>query len=123
MIMPDFEKQGGLVPAIAQDYKTGEILMLAYMNKEAFLKTLETGKVHYWSRSRKKLWLKGEESGHFQLLKELYIDCDEDTVLVKIEQIGNTACHTGHRSCFYRKFNPETKKYIDVEWGDKNQRE
>ncbi len=109
MIMPNFEKQGGLVPAIAQDYKTGEVLMLAYMNKESFLKTIETGKVHYWSRSRKKLWLKGEESGHFQIVKELYIDCDEDTVLIKVEQIGETACHTGHRSCFYRRLYPETK--------------
>lgn len=103
MIRPNFEKQGGLVPAIAQDYKTGEVLMVAYMNEEAFKKTLETGKVHYFSRSRNKLWLKGEESGHFQILKEMYIDCDEDTLLLKIEQVGGTACHTGNRSCFYRK--------------------
>jgi len=103
MIRPNFEKQGGLVPVIAQDYQTGEVLMLAYMNEEAFNKTLETGKVHYFSRSRNKLWLKGEQSGHFQILKEMFIDCDEDSILVKIEQVGGIACHTGNRSCFYRK--------------------
>jgi len=103
MIRPNFEKQGGLVPVIAQDYQTGEVLMLAYMNEEAFNKTLETGKVHYFSRSRNKLWLKGEQSGHFQILKEMFIDCDEDAILVKIEQVGGIACHTGNRSCFYRK--------------------
>jgi phosphoribosyl-AMP cyclohydrolase len=111
MLLPNFEKQAGLVPTITQDYKTGEILMLAYMNQLSFEKTLETGKVHYWSRSRNKLWLKGEESGHFQLLKEIAIDCDEDTLLVKVEQIGDSACHTGKRSCFYRKYNPTTKEF------------
>ena len=100
-----FEKGDGLIPAIAQDFKTGQVLMLAYINKEAWLKTLETGKVHYWSRSRQKLWLKGETSGHVQLLKEAFVDCDCDTVLLKVEQKGGAACHTGHRSCFFYRVN------------------
>lgn len=103
MIEPDFEKGKGLVPAVVQDYETGEVLMLAYMNRESWLKTLETGKAHYWSRSRDCLWLKGETSGHFQIVREVRIDCDEDTVLIKVDQIGGAACHTGHRSCFYRR--------------------
>ncbi len=90
-----------LIPTIAQDVKTGEVLMLAYMNDEALAKTRETGKAHYWSRSRKKLWLKGESSGHVQLVKDIRIDCDEDAILLLIEQKGG-ACHTGYRSCFYR---------------------
>jgi len=90
-----------LIPAIAQDYATGEVLMLAYMNDEALAKTRETGKAHYWSRSRKKLWLKGETSGNFQMVKEIRIDCDHDAILLLVEQIGG-ACHTGYRSCFYR---------------------
>jgi len=93
----------GLVPAIAQDFFTNEVLMLAYMNEEALKKTLTTGKVHYYSRSRKTLWLKGETSGHFQYLKSIFYDCDSDTILVKVEQIG-VACHTGHRSCFFSEF-------------------
>jgi len=115
MLMPDFEKQGGLIPAIAQDYKTGRVLMLAYMNKESFLKTIETGKAHYWSRSRKKLWFKGEESGNVQIVKELYIDCDEDTIVLKIEQIGGAACHLGYESCFFRKYDPEKKDFEIIE--------
>lgn len=103
MIEPDFEKGEGLVPAVVQDYATGEVLMLAYMNRESWLKTLETQKAHYWSRSRNCLWLKGETSGHFQIVREVRIDCDEDTVLLKVDQIGGAACHTGHRSCFYRR--------------------
>ena len=99
----DFEKCGGLLPVIAQDSETGEVLMLAYMNRLAWEKTLETGKVHYWSRSRGKLWLKGESSGHVQVLKEVYVDCDNDTILVKVQQLGGAACHKGYRSCFYRK--------------------
>ncbi|MGQ9498869.1 MAG: phosphoribosyl-AMP cyclohydrolase [Dissulfurimicrobium sp.] len=99
----DFDKNSGLLPVIAQDYLTGEVLMLAYMNRLAWEKTLETGKVHYWSRSRSKLWLKGETSGHIQILKEAYIDCDYDTILVKVEQIGGAACHTGFRSCFHHQ--------------------
>jgi phosphoribosyl-AMP cyclohydrolase len=97
----------GLLPAIAQDAATGEVLMLAYINKESWEKTLATGKVHYWSRSRSKLWLKGESSGHIQLVKEILVDCDLDTVVFKVEQLGGAACHTGHRSCFYRKVQGE----------------
>lgn len=92
----------GLIPAIAQDYENGDVLMLAYMNREALKFTLETGKAHYYSRSRKCLWLKGETSGHFQYVKEIYYDCDCDTLLLKIDQKG-AACHTGNRTCFYRK--------------------
>jgi phosphoribosyl-AMP cyclohydrolase len=103
MIEPDFKKGNGLVPAVVQDYETKEVLMLAYMNRESWLKTLETGKAHYWSRSRDCLWLKGETSGHFQIIREVRIDCDEDTVLLQVDQIGGAACHTGHRSCFYRR--------------------
>ena len=102
MVKLDFEKQDGLVPAIAQDFDSGEILMMAYLNKESWELTLETGIVHYWSRSRSKLWKKGESSGNIQEVKEIRIDCDSDCVLIKINQIGEAACHTGHRSCFYR---------------------
>lgn len=90
-----------LIPAIAQDWRTGEVLMLAYMNKESLQKTRETGKVHYWSRSRGTLWLKGETSGHVQMVKEIRVDCDMDAILLLVEQVGG-ACHTGYRSCFYR---------------------
>jgi len=103
MLQPDFDKQGGLIPAIAQDAATLEVLMLAYMNKESWEKTLETGEVHYFSRSRKKLWHKGETSGHVQKLKAVRLDCDEDTVLLLVEQIGGAACHKGFRSCFFRE--------------------
>lgn len=99
----DFDKQGGLIPAIAQDLETGEILMLAYMNRESFEETLRTGRACYFSRSRNKLWRKGEESGNVQKVKEIRIDCDSDTLVLKIEQVGGAACHTGHRSCFFRK--------------------
>lgn len=93
----------GLVPAIAQDWQTGEILMLAWMNADALALSVSEGRAIYWSRSRQALWRKGEESGHVQKLKELRIDCDADTVLMKVEQVGGIACHTGRRSCFYRK--------------------
>ncbi len=99
----DFEKGGGLVTAIAQDDATGEVLMVAFMNEESFDRTVETGEVHYWSRSRGKLWHKGEESGNTQQVKSIHIDCDGDVVLLKIEQKGGAACHTGRRSCFFRK--------------------
>jgi phosphoribosyl-AMP cyclohydrolase len=99
-----FDKsESGLLPAIAQDYSSGEILMLAYINQESWEKTLATGKVHYWSRSRNALWLKGESSGHVQQVREILVDCDEDTVVFKVEQLGGAACHTGHRSCFFRR--------------------
>lgn len=93
----------GLVPAIIQHYKTGEVLMLAYMNKESFEKTLETGTTWFWSRSRQKFWNKGETSGHFQYVKSISFDCDGDTLLIKVDQVG-AACHTGNKSCFYREF-------------------
>nr|WP_217125059.1 phosphoribosyl-AMP cyclohydrolase [Thermodesulfatator indicus] len=112
MIKPDFEKTGGLVPVIAQDYKTGDVLMLAYMNEEAWKKTLETGKVHYYSRSRNKIWLKGESSGHVQLVKEIFLDCDLDTVLIKVDQLGGAACHKGYRSCFYRRLDGNELKIV-----------
>jgi len=102
-VQPDFAKGGGLLPVIVQDVETNSVLMLAYMNEEAWKKTLETGKAHYWSRSRKKIWLKGETSGHIQDVVEILIDCDEDTILLKVHQRGGAACHTGYRSCFYRK--------------------
>jgi phosphoribosyl-AMP cyclohydrolase len=100
----------GLILAIAQDYKTGEVLMAAFMNKEAFEKTLKTGKVHYYSTSRKKIWLKGESSGNMQKVKELYVDCDMDALLIKINQKG-AACHEGYKSCFYRR---NTRKNLKV---------
>lgn len=93
----------GLVPVIAQDWESGEVLMLAWMNSNALQLTLSEGRAVYWSRSRQALWRKGEESGHIQHLKELRIDCDADTVLMKVEQIGGIACHTGRRSCFYQR--------------------
>lgn len=104
MIEPDFDKGEGLVPAVVQDDETGEVLMLAYMNREAWLKTIETGKATFWSRSRQSLWVKGETSGNVQMVREIRIDCDADTILLKVEQLGGAACHTGYRSCFYRKF-------------------
>ena len=103
MVEPDFNKGKGLLPAIVQDYETGDVLMLAYMNRESWLKTLETGRATFWSRSRNALWIKGETSGHVQLVREVMIDCDEDTILLKVEQSGGAACHTGYRSCFYRR--------------------
>ncbi|NPA49103.1 MAG: phosphoribosyl-AMP cyclohydrolase [Thermodesulfobacteria bacterium] len=103
MAKPDFEKAGGLVPVIAQDWRSGKVLMLAYMNEEAWEKTLATGKVHYFSRSRQKIWLKGESSGNVQIVKEIYLDCDLDTILVKVEQLGGAACHKGYQSCFFRR--------------------
>ena len=102
----------GLITAVAQDYRTGEILMLAHMNEESFRKTVETGEAVYWSRSRKKLWHKGEESGNVQKIRELLIDCDGDAIVMKIDQVGDAACHTGNRSCFYRKLDNGT--LIDV---------
>ena len=104
MISLNFTKTAdGLLPAIVQDYQTSEVLMLAYINTLAWEKTLATGKAHYWSRSRQKLWLKGETSGHVQKIHQILVDCDEDTVVFKVEQLGGAACHTGHRSCFFRQ--------------------
>jgi len=100
---PHFDKTDGLIPAIVQDAETKDVLMLAYMNKESWDATVLTGKATFWSRSRQKLWVKGESSGHVQIVKKIFMDCDNDTVLMQVEQIGGAACHTGHRSCFYRR--------------------
>lgn len=104
--------ENGLIPVIAQDYKTNEVLMVAYMNRQALLKTIKTRKVHYYSRSRKKLWLKGEQSGNFQRVKKIFIDCDYDTLLIQIEQIGGAACHTGYKSCFFTEITRDKKLKI-----------
>ena len=101
--MIDFDKAGGLVPAVAQDAATGEVLMLAWMNREAFEETVRTGRAVYFSRSRNKLWRKGEESGNVQEVKGIYVDCDADTILLKVRQVGGAACHEGYKSCFFRK--------------------
>ncbi|QSH41033.1 phosphoribosyl-AMP cyclohydrolase [Lentisphaerota bacterium ZTH] len=103
MVKLDFSKGDGLIPAIAQDYKSGEVLMLAYINEESWRETLNSGTATYWSRSRNKLWKKGESSGNVQKVKEILVDCDEDTVIFKVEQIGGAACHVGYRTCFYRR--------------------
>ena len=100
---PDFRKQNGLLPVIVQNFETGKVLMLAYMNEIAWNRTLETGKAHYWSRSREKLWMKGEQSGNVQFVREISIDCDSDAILLKVDQVGGAACHTGFESCFHRR--------------------
>jgi len=105
---PDFEKHD-LIPAIAQDADTGDVLMMAWMNREAYEETLRTGRVCYYSRSRKKLWRKGEESGNVQELQSIYFDCDADTILVKVNQIGGAACHEGYKSCFFQRVDPSTR--------------
>ena len=110
--MIDFDKAGGLVPAIAQDADTGQVLMLAWMNREAFEETLRTRRACYYSRSRGRLWRKGEESGHVQEVREVCIDCDADTVLLKVKQIGGAACHEGYESCFFRRVEGEELKVI-----------
>jgi phosphoribosyl-AMP cyclohydrolase len=108
----DFEKGGGLLPAIVQDFETNEVLMLAYVNRESFDKTVETGKATYWSRSRNALWVKGETSGNLQLVREIRIDCDSDTVLFKVDQKGGAACHLGYRSCFFRSVEDGETKMV-----------
>lgn len=107
----DFEKSNGLISVITQDYKNNQVLMIAFANKEAMKLTLTTGYVHYWSRSRNELWKKGDTSGHLQLIKQIFIDCDNDALLIKIDQIG-MACHTDHRSCFYRQITNNEFKEI-----------
>jgi phosphoribosyl-AMP cyclohydrolase len=104
---PDFSRGDGLLPAVAQDAATGDVLMLAYMNAESYAETLATGRAVYYSRSRKKLWRKGEESGNVQFVHAIYVDCDCDTILLKVEQRGSAACHEGYRSCFFRQVTPE----------------
>lgn len=103
LVSPDFEKSGGLVPVIVQDYVSHKVLMLAYMDKNAWEKTLSCGKAVYYSRSRKKEWFKGETSGNVQIIKEIFLDCDADTILLKVEQKGGAACHEGYQSCFFRQ--------------------
>jgi phosphoribosyl-AMP cyclohydrolase len=104
MVKLDFAKSvDGLLPAIVQDAETGDVLMLAYINEESWCRTLETGKTHFWSRSRNKLWLKGESSGNVQLVKDIFVDCDQDSVVFKVDQVGGAACHKGYLSCFYRR--------------------
>jgi phosphoribosyl-AMP cyclohydrolase len=103
MIEPNFAKGDGLIPTIVQDAETKEVLMLAYMNRQSWEAALQTGKATYWSRSRQVLWVKGETSGHFQLIKAVFIDCDNDSILLQVKQLGEAACHTGYKSCFYRK--------------------
>jgi phosphoribosyl-AMP cyclohydrolase len=110
--MINFEKTGGLVPAIAQDAETGEVLMLAWMNRESFEETLRTGRAVYFSRSRGKLWRKGEESGHVQQVHGVYLDCDADTILLKVHQVGGAACHEGFKSCFFRQIEEGQLKVI-----------
>lgn len=110
--MIDFQKSGGLVPAIAQDADTGEVLMLAWMNAEAFEETVRTNRAVYFSRSRNRLWRKGEESGHIQEVKGVYVDCDADTILLKVKQIGGAACHEGYKSCFFRELTDGTLSVV-----------
>jgi phosphoribosyl-AMP cyclohydrolase len=108
----DFKKGKGLIPVIIQDACTNEVLMLGYMNRASWKKTLETKKASFWSRSRKRIWVKGETSGHFQKVKGIYLDCDGDTLLIKVDQIGDAACHTGFRSCFHRRLEKGKWKVI-----------
>ena len=112
MIRLNFDKGNGLLPAIAQEHNSGKVLMLAYINEDAWKKTLETGEAHYWSRSRQELWHKGATSGHVQKIKEVYADCDQDAVLFKVEQIGGAACHTGYESCFHLKVNAQGEAIV-----------
>ena len=108
---PDFAKGGGLLPAIVQDAHSGQVLMMAYMNADSYAETLATGRAVYYSRSRKKLWRKGEQSGHVQRVRAVYVDCDRDTILLEVEQVGG-ACHEGYQSCFYRQVTPEGLKVV-----------
>jgi phosphoribosyl-AMP cyclohydrolase len=108
----NFDKAGGLVPAIAQDAETGAVLMLAWMNREAYEETLRTRRAVYFSRSRNKIWRKGEESGHVQEVREVYVDCDADTVLLKVHQIGGAACHEGYPSCFFRRVEGDALRIV-----------
>ena len=106
MVELDFEKGKGLLPAVVQEFQTGKVLMLAYVNRASWEKTLETGEAHYWSRSRQEIWHKGGTSGNVQKIREIYVDCDSDTVLFKVEQVGGAACHTGYETCFHKQVGP-----------------
>jgi len=112
MIHLNFDKMGGLVPAIVQDYETGDVLMLGFMNPDAWEATLNTGEATYYSRTRQTLWVKGKTSGNIQIVKEIRVDCDDDTVLLKIEQVGGAACHTGYKSCFFKKVEEGSVKVV-----------
>ena len=112
MIALDFKKCGGLIPTIVQDFETGEVLMLAFMNEEAWRETLKKGRATYWSRTRQQLWVKGKTSGHVQWVREIWIDCDDDTVLLKVNQVGQAACHTGYRSCFFKKVDGDSVRVV-----------
>ena len=109
----DFEKSGGLVTAVIQDFASGRVLMVGYMNEEAFRKTVETGFATFWSRSRRKLWLKGESSGHRLVVKSIATDCDQDALLLKVEAVGPGVCHNGYESCFYRQ--PKDGNWVEVD--------
>jgi phosphoribosyl-AMP cyclohydrolase len=108
----NFDKLGGLVPVVVQDYSSGEVLMLGFMNRQAWEETVKTRRATYWSRTRNQLWIKGETSGNFQEVKEIWVDCDEDTILLKVIQEGGAACHTGFRSCFYRRLEGDKLKIV-----------
>jgi phosphoribosyl-AMP cyclohydrolase len=110
--MPAFGSADGLITAVVQDAATGDVLMLAHMNREAWDETLATGRAVYYSRARKRLWRKGEESGNVQLVQEIFVDCDADAVLLKVEQVGGAACHEGYRSCFFRQATPEGLRIV-----------
>ncbi|MEX1225016.1 MAG: phosphoribosyl-AMP cyclohydrolase [Pirellulales bacterium] len=115
-VQPDFSRGvDGLLPAIAQDGATGDVLMMAWMNEEAFRETIATGRAVYYSRSRQKLWRKGEESGNVQQLQHVYLDCDLDTILLKVDQIGGAACHEGYQSCFFREYSKDDGLQIVAE--------
>ena len=118
---PDFAKRGGLITAIAQDHATGEILMVAYMSPESFRRTLELGEVVYYSTSRQELWHKGQSSGNIQVVTEMFLDCDGDALLLKVEQRGGAACHTGRRSCFFRRREGDGWKDVGVQVFDPKQ--
>ena len=109
----DFDKAGGLIPAIAQDAATGRVLMLAWMNREAYEETVRTGKACYYSRSRARLWRKGEESGHVQEVRQIFVDCDADTILLKVDQIGGATCHEGYSTCFFRQVDGDQVRVVD----------
>jgi phosphoribosyl-AMP cyclohydrolase len=111
---PDFDKSGGLLPAIAQDADTKQVLMLAWMNREAYEETLRTARAVYFSRSRNRLWRKGEESGNVQEVQAVYLDCDADTILLEVRQVGGAACHEGYASCFFRKVTPDGLEVIGL---------
>jgi phosphoribosyl-AMP cyclohydrolase len=112
-MMIDFDKAGGLVPAIAQDATTGQVLMLAWMNREAYEETVQTRRACYYSRSRARLWRKGEESGHVQEVRQILVDCDADTILLKVDQIGGAACHEGYASCFFRQVDGDQVRVVE----------